>query len=141
MFKQIAKKKAQNFRMNCLARAKKLGIERDQVPMPNDFYLFLLTYEDSLINYRNRLYLTCEYTGERVALKDIELDHKDPVSRGGSFKIWNLCVTSAKINQQKGNMNSMEFARLQDLLNDFDDDAKKDVLARLRAGSSRFIKH
>ncbi|MEN9755855.1 MAG: endonuclease [Pseudomonadota bacterium] len=141
MFRQIAKKKAQNFRINCLARAKKLSISPDDVPMPNDFYLFLLTYEPRIETYRKRQYLTCEYTGARVPITDIELDHKQPVSRNGSFKIWNLAITSKKTNQQKGQLTSMEFARLLDLLDEFDKDAKKDVLARLRAGASRFIKH
>jgi 5-methylcytosine-specific restriction endonuclease McrA len=139
-FRAIAKRKASNFRNNCLKRARKLSIDTKTVPMPNDFYLFLLAQEDSIQLYRKRQYLICEYTGARVPLKDIELDHKEPVSRGGSFKIHNLAVTSKRTNQQKGGLNAMEFARLIDLLDEFEPDSKKDVLARLRAGSSRFQK-
>lgn len=138
-FATIAKAKAANFRNNCLVRADKLDIDRTLIPMPNEFYLWLMTYEPKLETYRKRLYLRCEYTGEKIKLDDIQIDHKTPISRGGLFGIENLAITSDKTNQYKGSLNQMEFLSLLSLLNTFDEVARIDVLTRLRSGGNRWI--
>ena len=138
-FATIAKAKAANFRNNCLVRADKLDIDRASIPMPNEFYLWLMTYEPKLETYRKRLYLRCEYTGERIKLDDIQIDHKTPISRGGLFGVENLAITNGKTNQHKGSLNQVEFLELLALLNMFDPVAKTDVLTRLRGGGNRWV--
>lgn len=130
----IAKAKAANFRNNCLARAKKLGIDKQHIPMPRDFYAWLLSKEDRITLYRKRLYIVCEYTGERVPIAKIEIDHNHPISRGGSFGLENLAITSAKNNQQKGELTADEYKKLLGFLDELNEKARTNVLARLRSG-------
>jgi len=134
-FATIAKAKAATFRGHCLTRADKLGIDRANVPMPKEFDAWLLTYESRLELSRKRLYLRCEYTNELVKIADIQIDHRTPISRGGSFGIENLAVTSGKTNQHKGSLLQSEFLELLDLLGSFEPAAKTDVLTRLRRGA------
>jgi 5-methylcytosine-specific restriction endonuclease McrA len=139
-FAVVAKAKAANFRNNCLGRVDKLGIDRANVPMPIDFYNWLLTYEEKIEVIRKQLCLKCEYTGELIKLKDIQIDHRTPISRGGSFGVENLAITSGKTNQYKGELVESEFLELLGLLNKFDAIAKNSVLSRLRSGGVYFRK-
>ena len=134
-FATIAKAKAANFRNNCLSRADKLGIDRVNVPMPKDIEFWLLTYESQLEVSRKRLYLRCEYTGELVKIADIQIDHRTPISRGGSFGVENLAITTAQNNQRKGSLLAAEFKELLLFLDGFEPVAKTDVLTRLRRGA------
>ena len=134
-FAVVAKAKASNFRNNCLTRADKLGIDRANVPMPKEIEAWLLTYESQLEVSRKRLYLRCEYTNELVKIADIQIDHRTPIGRGGSFDVENLAITSGKINQRKGSLNQHEFLALMCLINTFESAAKTDVLTRLRRGA------
>ena len=133
-FEVLAKKKAATFRSHCLTRADKHGIDRALVPMPREFEQWLLTYQNKAETLRGRFYLRCEYTGELVKLDDIQIDHKTPVSRGGSFAVDNLAITSGQVNQWKGELIDNEFSSLLELLNQFEPVAKKNVLSRLRSG-------
>jgi len=134
-FAVVAKAKSANFRNNCLARADKHDIDRANVPMPKEIEAWLLTYESRLEVVRKRLYLRCEYTNELVKIADIQIDHRTPISRGGSFGIENLAVTTAQSNQRKGSLVSAEFKELLQLLDSFEPVAKTDVLTRLRRGA------
>ena len=134
-FSTIAKQKAANFRNNCLTRADKHSIDRANVPMPKEIEAWLLTYESRLEESRKRLYLRCEYTNELVKIADIQIDHRTPISRGGSFGVENLAITSGKTNQHKGSLIQSEFKELLSLLDSFDPVAKTDVLTRLRRGA------
>lgn len=133
-FEIIAKKKAATFRNNCLSRADKHGIDRLNVPMPREIEEWLLTHQDRVETVRNRFYLRCEYTGELIKIADIQIDHRTPISRGGTFRIENLAVTSGKTNQHKGSLKESEFLELLQLLDSFEPVAKADVLTRLRRG-------
>ena len=140
-FATIAKQKSANFRTNCLDRADLNGIDRANVPMPLDFYKWLMTYESRLEKQGRTFYLRCEYTGELVKVtgavdeKSLQIDHRTPISRGGSFGIENLAITTAQNNQRKGSLNESEFKRLLDFLTWFEPVAKTDVLTRLRRGA------
>ena len=134
-FAVVAKAKAATFRGHCLPRADKLGIDRDNVPMPKEIEAWLLTYESRLEVVRKRLYLRCEYTNELVKIADIQIDHRTPISRGGSFGIENLAITTAQSNQRKGSLLQSEFLELLQLLDSFEPVAKTDVLTRLRRGA------
>lgn len=139
-FATIAKAKSSNFRNNCLSRADKLGIDRVCVPMPKEIESWLLTYESKIEISRKRLCLRCEYTGELIKLVDIQIDHRIPISRSGSFGIENLAITSGKSNQHKGELLDSEFSQLLTLLNQFEPIAKNNVLSRLRRGGGRFFR-
>jgi 5-methylcytosine-specific restriction endonuclease McrA len=134
-FEVIAKSKAATFRNNCLTRADKHGIDRANVPMPREIEAWLLAYESRLEVSRKRLYLRCEYTYELVKIADIQIDHRAPISRGGSFGVENLAITSGKTNQHKGSLKVDEFDELLQLLDSFEPVAKTDVLTRLRRGA------
>jgi len=134
---EIIKKKSQAFRTNCLARAKKLNIPVSLVPMPAQFAEWLTSQPITI--KRKRMYLTCYLTGALVPLAKIELDHRLPISRGGSFQVYNLGITDGRMNQCKGNRSEQEFRQLLDVVADWEDEGKS-LLADLRAGSSRFRK-
>ena len=130
----IFKRKSQNFRSHSLDRAKKLGIPVSSVPMPREFAEWL-TLQPITIK-RKRAYLTCYLTGELVPLAKIELDHRVPISRGGSFQVFNLGVTDARMNQAKSNRTQNEFMELLKLIETWDDGGKS-LIADLRSGQSR----
>ena len=134
-FAVVAKAKAANFRNNCLTRADKHGIDRANVPMSKEIEAWLLTYESRLEVSRKRLYLRCEYTNEPIKIADVQIEHRVPISRGGSFGVENLAVTSGKTNQHKGSLLKSEFLELLQLLDSFESVAKTDILARLRRGA------
>jgi len=131
---ETIKRKCSAFRTNCIARARKLGIPVSSVPMPREFAEWL-TLQPITIK-RKRAYLTCYLTGALVPLAKIEFDHRIPVSRGGSFQVFNLGVTSAQINQAKSNRTEDEFKSLLALITGFEDQGKS-IIADLRSGQSR----
>jgi len=131
---EIIKKKSRVFRVNCIARAKKLSIPASLVPMPIQFAEWLTSQPITI--KRKRAYLTCYLTGALVPLAKIELDHRVPVSRGGSFQVFNLGVTDARINQSKGNRTEDEFKSLLELITGFEDGGRS-IIADLRSGQSR----
>jgi len=131
---ETIKRKSSAFRTNCLSRAKKLGIPVSSVPMPREFAEWL-TLQPITIK-RKRAYLTCYLTGALVPLAKIELDHRVPVSRGGSFQVFNLGVTDARMNQAKSNRTQDEFMELLELIKTWDDSGKS-IIADLRSGQSR----
>jgi len=135
---EIIKKKSQVFRTNCLARAKKLNIPVPLVPMPREFAEWLTSQPITI--KRRRLYLTCYLTGALVPLAKIELDHRLPISRGGSFQVYNLGITDSRLNGCKGGRSEQEFRQLLDVISEWEEEARKSLLADLRAGSSRFRK-
>jgi len=134
---EIIKKKSQVFRVNCLSRAKKLNIPVSLVPMPAQFAEWLTSQPITI--KRKQLYLTCYLTGALVPLDKIELDHRSPISQGGSFQVCNLGITSKRMNAAKGNRTEQEFKSLLELIAGFDDGGKS-IIADLYAGSSRFRK-
>lgn len=131
---ETIKRKSQAFRSNCLARAKKLNLPTDNIPMPKEIAEWLL--QNPLIIKRKRAYMTCYLTGAMVLLDKIEIDHREPISRGGSFGLDNLGITSARINQAKGNRTETEFKALLELLETFEDKGAS-ILADLRSGQAR----
>lgn len=57
----------------------------------------------------------CYLTGEKIDLSKPEtysLDHKIPISRGGSSSLENLAISKIEINQAKYNMTPEEFLDL-----------------------------
>ena len=55
---------------------------------------------------------TCEYTGEKLRLTNLQLDHRTPIVAGGAWELSNLATVTQSVNWQKGNMTEREFLRL-----------------------------
>lgn len=53
----------------------------------------------------------CAYCNESVALDDSTVDHKQPLSRGGTHAMHNLCMACEECNRRKGSMTAEEFER------------------------------
>jgi 5-methylcytosine-specific restriction endonuclease McrA len=77
----------------------------------------------------------CYYCHERLTVRTFSLDHRIPVSRGGSFELSNLDVICLTCNQTKGLLSAYEFQLLVDMIDGWLPEARADVKRRLRAGS------
>ena len=53
----------------------------------------------------------CMYCGRKRAFRDLEIDHKNPVQRGGSDNLRNLQMLCPPCNKRKGNQTDPEFRR------------------------------
>ena len=51
----------------------------------------------------------------------MEADHKDPVSRGGSYRLKNIGITSKRLNGIKGSMSVKEMKALLKLVSKWED--------------------
>lgn len=81
----------------------------------------------------------CMYCATKITPYNLSLDHQQPTSRGGAHELHNLAVSCERCNQIKGNMTDAEFALFMQVVSEMPEQAKKSILARLRAGG-RFIK-
>lgn len=78
--------------------------------------------------------MVCHYTGEKITLAKSQIDHKEPLERGGSNDFENLCLCSPSANRAKGAMTEAEFKALLALVTSFPDGGR-DVLRRLKASA------
>lgn len=92
------------------ARARRSGDNPEDVPTAKEFEEWFSGQP-----------IVCYYTQEPVVLRDLQVDHKQPRSRGGTDKLENLCITSSGINRAKGNMTEQEFRSLLDLILTWED--------------------
>ena len=83
----------------------------------------------------NALSVPCLYCREPITVRNFSLDHKIPVSRGGTLEAYNAEIICLPCNQRKGALTDCEFYALISLLHDLNSEASQDVLRRLRAGS------
>ena len=51
----------------------------------------------------------CYYTGQKLTRKNISLDHKQPLSKGGKHVMSNIALCLRKVNTMKGQMTEDEF--------------------------------
>lgn len=116
--------KASQYRSSWRGRCKKLGGNLDDVPSRQDIEDWL----DSGIPYR------CYITDEFLDKKTLQADHRDPISRGGSFKLENVGLTSKRLNQIKGEMTVPELKQLMNLVKGWDDKGDS-LFRRLLAGT------
>lgn len=79
----------------------------------------------------------CHYTGEKLTLANISIDHKQPLVRGGTNDFHNLCLTSKTTNTTKGTMTEEEFRSLIDLTSTWPDRGAK-LMSRLRMAGKAF---
>lgn len=79
----------------------------------------------------------CYLTKEPLTKARIELDHKEATSRGGTFGLLNVGVTSRHMNAAKGGMHEKEFRGLLKLISKWEDGGHT-LLMRLRASNNVF---
>lgn len=115
--------RAGNIRSSHMARARKLGLDRIEIPTRHEIASWLKDQEP----------LTCYYSGVPVDLMKMHVDHKIPLSRGGKLGFDNLCVACPKINSAKGQMTDSEFKSLWSLISSWEDGGAY-LLMRLRQG-------
>jgi hypothetical protein len=52
----------------------------------------------------------CEYSGEMILAENFSVDHRKPISRGGTFELENLALCAMKHNLRKGIMTKAEYS-------------------------------
>ena len=104
------------------SRAKKFGVE--------------LSYtKEELVAHLTPLG-NCPYCGVHLIPSKFQIDHIDPVSRGGSWDLKNLQNTCTSCNRRKHKLNDTEYRALLDFLATQSDLVRENVLARLAAGGA-----
>lgn len=116
------KYKARQLQSNWKRRSKTASTPDIVIPTSQEIYIWL----------KSQYPFVCFYTGQEVADKDVGIDHKLPLSRGGTYDFSNLVVTSKTINAAKGSMTLDEFQSLIKLISSWEDKGKS-LIARLRA--------
>jgi hypothetical protein len=119
--------KASRLRSSWRARAKKLKVNLDDVPTREEIQDWLISKEP----------FKCYLTDISLNKGDIELDHKEVTSKGGSFKLFNIGITSKFYNSAKGDMAEKEFLSLLKLIKTWPDKGQS-LLKRLRSSNNMF---
>ncbi len=113
--------KARYLRSSLLRRSNDPGIRQTTPTIPE------------LENWLTRDEYICYYSGELLSFDTITIDHKTPVSRGGSNLLENLCIASHHMNTAKGNLTAQEFIDLLLLIQKWEDKGAG-LLRRLKQG-------
>jgi hypothetical protein len=71
---------------------------------------------------------------------DLQLDHLQPVGRGGLFTLDNLCVSHARCNQLRGMLTEAETVQLLAFLARLHPVARQDVERRLTGGGTVYAR-
>lgn len=120
--------KASQVRSSWRERAKKYGLNLDEVPSRPEIQKWL---EDSHP-------LKCYFTGGFISQEVVELDHKQPLVRNGSLKLTNVGVTSRYYNNIKGQMSEKEFRQLLKVVSKWED--KGDALFKRLSASNHIYR-
>lgn len=104
--------KASQLRSSWRRRAKKIGIDPDSLPSRVEIQSFINGYNGKLI---------CYLTNGKLTKSIAEFDHKIPTTRGGTFSLDNIGITSKRLNSIKGSMTDKEFLELMKLVSEWED--------------------
>jgi 5-methylcytosine-specific restriction endonuclease McrA len=123
---EFCNKRAVSARNSFLARAKRLGIDPLLIPSRKDIQSWMESNRvgDTFLDYLSNTY---------IPYLTIELDHKIPVSRSGSFGLDNLGITSRFYNNSKGDMTTTEFLQLLGVVSSWEDSGKHLLLRLIRS--------
>lgn len=80
----------------------------------------------------------CPYCGCQLNGAMFHGDHAMPISRGGSFDLDNLAICCKDCNDLKGPLTGAEFLGLLALVSEWPDEARRNLLTRLRAAGGRY---
>ena len=83
----------------------------------------------------------CDYCRQKITVKTFSLDHKVPISRGGSFGKENVQIICASCNKSKGGMTHNEYLALLKSLDTLEEGLrnftlKAKILTALRVSNS-----
>lgn len=117
------KAKSMTLRSSFMTRDREFWSDRSHVPTSKQI-------EDWLISQQP---FVCFYSGESLSVKNLTVDHKVPLSRGGRSEFSNLCICSSSMNSAKGKMDYKEFIDLLKLIGKWEDSGKY-ILSRLKMG-------
>ncbi len=73
----------------------------------------------------------CYYSGEPLSIRDFSVDHKIPVSRGGTHDFTNIALCTKNMNYAKGPLNDTEFKDILNTISNWDEDSRSKFLMRL----------
>jgi 5-methylcytosine-specific restriction endonuclease McrA len=118
-------RKAQQYRSSWRRRCKKSGGNLNDIPVRK-------VIQEWLVNQKP---YTCYITNDLLKETDVEADHIQPISRGGSFKLSNVGLTSKRMNQIKGDMTISELHQLLELVSKWEDKGKS-LFKRLLSSSN-----
>jgi len=79
-------------------------------------------------------HMQCYYCATMLTSNNLQIDHKQPHTRGGPNHVTNLAMSCKGCNQAKGDMNETEFCELLDTVYRWHDEGKS-ILSRLRAST------
>jgi len=113
--------KARELRSRLLSRSKDPGIKQTTPTVAE------------LEKWMTRDSYVCYYSGVDLTLDTVTVDHKIPISKGGTNELENLCIASHHMNTAKGNLTAEEFMDLLILIRKWEDKGEG-LLRRLKQG-------
>lgn len=119
--------KATQVRSSWRERAKKYGLSLEEVPSRPEIQKWL----------EDQHPIKCYFTGSFISSEIVELDHKQPLCRGGSLKLHNVGITSRWYNNIKGQMSEREFRQLLKLVSKWEDNGDM-LFKRLSASNHMY---
>src|SRR5579884_1562719 len=109
-------------------RAGRVRVPGQQVPFTKEQFR---AWAIETIGYQAK---PCPYCSAPIDVLNMSIDHRVPVSRGGSLELSNLDAICADCNRLKGALTGKEFRAFLDGMRTFTPDAQRDVFKRLKAG-------
>jgi len=119
--------KATQVRSSWRARAKKYGLNLDEVPTRAEIQVWL----------EAQMPIKCYIAGSFISTETVEIDHRIPLSRGGNLSLDNCAVTSRYYNNVKGALTEKEFRSLLKAVNKWEDKGSA-LFKRLMASNHVF---
>ena len=117
--------KASQVRSSWRTRAKKYGLNLDEVPTRAEIQEWL----------EAQMPVKCYFTDGFISNEVVELDHKIPLVRGGRLHLENVGVTSRWYNNTKGQMTEKEFRQLLKVVSKWEDKGES-LFKRLSASNN-----
>lgn len=116
--------KASQYRSSWRDRCKKSKGDVEDVPTRQEIQDWL----EAQVPYK------CYLTQDTLDKNTLQADHMEPLSRGGSFRLDNIGLTSKRFNQVKGEMSVPEFLQLLEITKRWEDKGDS-LFRRLMAGT------
>lgn len=113
-------RKAVMARSSWLQRAKKVGVPKEEVPTRAQIQKWLELNNPPV----------CYLSNKTISVASVEIDHKTPLCKGGSFSLDNAGLTTRFYNNAKGSLTEEEFRGLLDCVSKWSDKGES-LLLRL----------
>jgi 5-methylcytosine-specific restriction endonuclease McrA len=115
-------KKCDSWKTSLVSRSKKYGVECN-VTIDELRQLLIDSYGKK-----------CQFCNKRLDVNTLVLDHKIPISKGGTSNIDNLQIICSTSNSMKGSLDEEHFTLLLEWLETAPEALRKDVSIRLSRG-------